>query len=56
MRNPYTVVQEGRHFYAVDTRSGAKVSYPETTRWNADQHVATLNNAYREVLLENARA
>lgn len=47
---PYATVKEGRYFYAVDTRTGQKVSYPETTRWNADQSVATLNAAYREAL------
>jgi hypothetical protein len=51
---PYAVVREGRFYYAVDRRTGIKVSYPETTRWNADQHVATLNNAYREALLETS--
>lgn len=52
--DPYVVVQEGRYFYCVDRRSGAKVSYPENTRWNADQSCATLNNAYRDARAEPA--
>jgi hypothetical protein len=47
---PYETVKEGSYYYCVDKRSGAKVSYPEPTRWNADQHTATMNSAYAEAI------
>lgn len=47
---PYKTIREGAYYYCVDTRSGAKVSYPEATRRTADQHTATMNNAYAEAV------